>query len=239
MLAGARPFFLLSFLFSILPVVLPVQAQTTGVAPSVTSMGFGGRFINGVPPSVTSFGPDGYGKSWSVLGDCCANFFWPANPNLSLNSGQHHHHKKDKDNDSAPVVGVIEPAYLPYAAADAPEDDDDSVDDDPSVASGPPNLGPAIRQARDQAAADRNLAAARPDRGELTAPVATQPSTVLIFKDGHRSDVLNYAIAGDTLFDFSGGRTHKIPLSDLDLPATHKANDDRGGDFQIPASTGQ
>jgi hypothetical protein len=62
---------------------------------------------------------------------------------------------------------------------------------------------------------------------------------VLIFKDGHRSDVLNYAIAGDTLFDFSAGRTHKIPLSDLDLPATHKANDDRGVDFQIPDGTGQ
>lgn len=236
MLAGTRPFFLLSVLFSILPVVLPVQAQTTGVAPSVTSMGFGGRFINGVPPSVTSFGPDGYGKTWSVLGDCCANFFWPANPNASLNSGHHHHHKKDKEN--APVVGVIEPAYLPYAAADAPEDDDDSVDDDPGVASGPPNLGPVIRPARDQAAAERNLAAARPDPVELTAPVATQPSTVLIFKDGHQSVVLNYAIVGDTLFDLSAGRTHKIPLSDLDLPATHKANDDRGVDFQIPASTG-
>jgi hypothetical protein len=42
---------------------------------------------------------------------------------------------------------------------------------------------------------------------------------------------------GDTLFDFGAGRTHKILLADLDLAATRKANDDRGVDFQIPASS--
>ena len=49
--------------------------------------------------------------------------------------------------------------------------------------------------------------------------------------------VVNYAIVGDTLFDFGDGRTRKILLADLDLPATHKVNDDRGVDFQVPAST--
>ncbi|MGA2358561.1 MAG: hypothetical protein ABSF66_06145 [Terriglobales bacterium] len=48
--------------------------------------------------------------------------------------------------------------------------------------------------------------------------------------------MLNYAIVGDTLFDFGTGRTKKILLTDLDLPATRKANDDRGVDFQVPAS---
>jgi hypothetical protein len=70
-------------------------------------------------------------------------------------------------------------------------------------------------------------------------PVTAQPSTVLVFKDGHHSDVLNYAIVGDTLFDLGGGRTRKILLADLDLAATHKANDERGVDFQIPASAKQ
>jgi hypothetical protein len=233
--ASARSLFLLFFfLFAIsLAGIVPVYAQTNGVPPSVTSMGFGGRFINGVPPSVTSFGPDGYGKNWSVLGDCCANLFWPANPNSSLNSGHHHHHKKG----DAALAGVVEPVSIPYAAADAPEDDDDSGDGVPAAAADPGNLDPAIGHAQDSG--DRSLAGARPDPVALTAPVVAQPSTVLIFKDGHRSDVLNYAIAGDTLFDFSAGRTHKIPLSDLDLPATHKANDDRGVDFQIPDGTGQ
>jgi len=69
--------------------------------------------------------------------------------------------------------------------------------------------------------------------------VTPQPSTVLVFKDGHHSDVLNYAIVGDTLFDFDAGRTRKILLADLDLAATRKANDERGVDFQIPESTKQ
>ena len=65
-------------------------------------------------------------------------------------------------------------------------------------------------------------------------PVVTQPTTMLIFKDGHRSEVVNYAIVGDTLFDFSGDRTHKILISDLDIPATQKANDASGVEFKLP-----
>jgi hypothetical protein len=65
-------------------------------------------------------------------------------------------------------------------------------------------------------------------------PVVDQPSTVLVFKDGHQSEVQNYAIVADTLFDLGEGRTHKIRLADLDLPATRKINDDRGVDFQVP-----
>jgi hypothetical protein len=64
--------------------------------------------------------------------------------------------------------------------------------------------------------------------------VVAQPTTVLIFKDGHRSEVVNYAIVGDTLFDFSGDRTHKIPIADLDVAATQKVNDASGVEFNLP-----
>ena len=67
--------------------------------------------------------------------------------------------------------------------------------------------------------------------------VVAQPSTVLVFKDGHKAEVENYAIVGTTLFDFGGeGRTRKIRLADLDLTATQKVNDERGVDFHVPAS---
>jgi len=238
MLAGVRSCFLLSFLLAFsIAVVRPIQAQINGVPPSVTSLGFGGNFINGVRPSVTSLGPNGYGNGWSAFGNCCANFFWPANLNSPRISGHHHRHK-----DHAPLVGVIEPVYVPYAVPYAPEADDDSLDGDSDGASGPRNPEPSNKRAhdRDSAARDsasKSVAGAVPDLDGPAEPVTTQPSTVLVFKDGHRSDVVNYAIAGDTLFDFDSGRTRKILLADLDLPATHKANDDRGVDFQIPAST--
>lgn len=65
-------------------------------------------------------------------------------------------------------------------------------------------------------------------------PPTAQPKTVLVFKDGHQQEVENYAIVGDTLWDLTGDRRHKIALSDLNLHATAKANDDRGVDFELP-----
>ncbi len=61
--------------------------------------------------------------------------------------------------------------------------------------------------------------------------------TVLVFKDGHQSEVENYAIFGQTLFDLTPGHRRKIALADLDLVATEKQNDDRGVTFQLPPGT--
>jgi hypothetical protein len=58
--------------------------------------------------------------------------------------------------------------------------------------------------------------------------------TVLIFKDGHEMEVSNFAIMGDYVFVLTGKR-RKIPLSELDLGATQKANEDRGTEFNIPS----
>jgi hypothetical protein len=66
-------------------------------------------------------------------------------------------------------------------------------------------------------------------------PVADQPETVLVFKDGHQQEVANYAIVGATLYDLSDGHTKKVGLGDLDLTATVKQNDDRGVEFKLPA----
>ena len=68
-------------------------------------------------------------------------------------------------------------------------------------------------------------------------PVVSQPSTLLVFRDGHQIELQNYAIVGGTLFDLADNRSHKIQLADLDLAATRKANDSRGVDFQVPSET--
>jgi hypothetical protein len=59
---------------------------------------------------------------------------------------------------------------------------------------------------------------------------------VLVFRDGHKQEVRNYAIVGQTLWDFSAKGTRKIPLTDLDLDTTRKLNDDRGVEFVLPKS---
>jgi hypothetical protein len=68
-------------------------------------------------------------------------------------------------------------------------------------------------------------------REEQPAP---SPATVLVFRDQHRQEVVNYAIAGGTLWVLSEQAAKKIPLADLDLAATTKANDERGVEFQVP-----
>ncbi|MGD0569651.1 MAG: hypothetical protein ABSA78_14725 [Candidatus Sulfotelmatobacter sp.] len=72
-------------------------------------------------------------------------------------------------------------------------------------------------------------------RAEEERTVAA-PATVLVFRDQHKQEVQNYAIVGQTLWVFAPERTQKIPLTELDLPATTKANDDRGVDFHVPGA---
>jgi hypothetical protein len=232
MLAGVRA----RLVFSLFPLLVALflihsltsQAQVNGVPPSVTSMGFGGRTINGIPPSVTSMdfgnkaviGAKGNGNNWSIFGDCCSDFFFPAKQGLPLTAGHNRRHRHGDRGDFA--VGIVEPVYVPYA----PDDNaDDSAETDADASHSPAPLPPGKRPPHRLTAPDAN-----PEDS-----VTVQPSTVLVFKDGHHSDVINYAIVGDTLFEFAEGRTRKIRLAELDLPATQKANDDRGVDFQIPA----
>src|SRR5258708_11585619 len=162
MLAGMRSCFPLSFLlvFSV-GGFLPVQAQIHGFPASVTSFGFGGSDnpAPGVRASVTSLGPNGYGNSRPVFGNCCANFFFPANSNPPLFfdrqfsgrqfSGRHHRHG---DRSNFPI-GISEPAYIPYAVPypvlyDQEGDaDDDSRDIDYDRAAAVRNPHPIAKRA--------------------------------------------------------------------------------------------
>jgi hypothetical protein len=78
-----------------------------------------------------------------------------------------------------------------------------------------------------------------PRSGEVSGTIGTSaptPSTVLVFRDQRKEEIQNYAVVGTTLWNFAPQHTEKIPLSDLDLVATKKANDDRGITFDIPQS---
>jgi hypothetical protein len=79
--------------------------------------------------------------------------------------------------------------------------------------------------------ADTTGQARPPERVEAPAP-----PTLLIFRDQRKMEVQNYAIVGQTLWNFSPQRTQKFPLSEIDLAATAKANDERGVDFHIPSA---
>jgi hypothetical protein len=77
----------------------------------------------------------------------------------------------------------------------------------------------------------------RPERQAPAKPESTNDIhslTVLVFRDKHTEEVQNYALIGQTLWILNEEKATKIPLADLDVPATVKANDERGTDFKVP-----
>ena len=72
------------------------------------------------------------------------------------------------------------------------------------------------------------------DRAQESPAAQIPAEAVLVFRDRHSEEIQNYAIAGTTLWVFTQERARKIPLAELDVPATAKANADRGIDFRLP-----
>jgi len=227
-----------------------VQAQVHGVPTSVTSIGFGGHFdrLPGIPPSVTSLGPRGFNDPThtftGVVVQPHPGHSHPPHPGQSM-----HHPRRS----NFPVVGGVYavPYYVP-AYVDPGEDDNSAQEN--TYPSGPTifdrRASGQTSQAAEAAYAERLPTEPQrepvPQRDAVPqlpaspaadgVPVPDQPATVLMFKDGHRLEVQNYAIVGSTLFDLTPGHRSKIALADLDLASTAKQNDDRGIIFQVPAT---
>jgi TolA-binding protein len=92
----------------------------------------------------------------------------------------------------------------------------------------PRSKGKAPSAAKKAVAVSTPPAAVAPEADEKTS------LTVLVFRDGHRSEASNYAIVGQTLWIYTEQDSKKVPLADLDVVATKNANADRGIVFQVP-----
>lgn len=214
-------------LFGVIAFAFSANAQINAAPPSLTSLGFGGRAINGAPPSVTSLGPRGAVPNRAFPNSAP---FFGAVPGLN---SHHRHH----DGAVLPWGGVY--YGVPYGYYD-PGDEADNAQPEEQYSGGPTvfdRRGPGRVPLPAEPAYNTEVAAAPPETAAEPAPVTEQPPTVLVFKDGRQVEVENYAIVGNTLYDLSGGSRRKIPLTDLDLDATTKQNDDRGIDFTVPSGS--
>ncbi len=200
-------------------------AQIHGAPPSVTSMGFGGHAVSGISPSVTSLGPRGFAFNPALP----SSRPWFGIPrNQPFGNRPHHHPRASGIYYGVPYYGYYGNGYYDNdteAESYAPEQEN--------------NVGPTIFERR-----GGYVAPPAPERQAEVSAAAPPPEdaaeptpTVLVFKDGHQLEVENYAIVGATLYDLTEGHRRKVALSDLDLTATAKQNDDRGIDFHLPAGT--
>ncbi len=216
--------------------ILSAHAQTNGPPTSVVSPPLVGRSVN-PPTGATSLGPTA-GPNAHAPG-----FRVPLAPsNVPRDDGNRHPHRHHDAVYGSPwFYAVPVPYTVDTGATDAENDADDSADDNYQG-------GPTVFDRRGSGAASyippvRDVPTPHSDNSlddTIDASVAAsdpspQPS-VLVFKDGRKLEVGNYAILGQTLFDLTPGHARKIALADLDLDATREQNEARGLTFQTPSS---
>jgi hypothetical protein len=197
-----------------------------GVPTSVTSFNFGGqRGFHGVPSSVTSLG---FGSSGFRL-----------NQPFRTNQPFGFRHRRNGGFVS-PFFGdmVAVPYAYPVYVMDSRVDDSMEQEDyrgGPTIfdrrGSGEEYRRPQAREEEDYRTRSADVPT---DQQAAAEKPAQQPPTVLVYKDGHQTEVVNYAIVGETLYELNDGRAKKVALAELDLSATEKQNDERGVDFRLP-----
>jgi hypothetical protein len=233
--------------------VQAAQAQLHGVpasASSPTSDGNGGVVLHGVPSSVTSPTP--------ARNDRTIFLGAPA-PHRRVHFGNPHPRPEHKfvpvpvfypvyDYPADSAAPPVDQAGEANSASDAASSDDalqqaynQGVRDATAEVRSDPRYGSHYLDSREK----RQPAAARPDPKPAAASAEPNeehrpeqrdntPATVFIFKDGHKVETRSYAIVGQTLFDFSSSPLKKVPIADLDVDATRKANDDLGISLTLP-----
>ena len=206
------------------------SAQVHGVPPLVTSIQFHvPPFLPNALPSVTSLGPYGNGSRAG-----------PIPPPYGVPRSVYGRGRGSGYASYGHGGGYGGVYAVPYFVPTYDTSYSTGSDSGPYLYSGQP-AEPTLHIVLDTPPPHRDYAAEEDDR--YPPPIAKPAplnealplaATLLVFRDGHKQEVTNYAIMGQTLYVFDQ-RTRKIPVNDLDLPATIKANDDRGVDFALPA----
>jgi hypothetical protein len=210
--------------------------QFHGPPPSVTSPGWNGGLRNGFA-SVTDPGRSPVGRVPQF--------------HVSPQFGKRHFRGHDRFHHRG-FVPVYVPYYdygygYPYAYDPSAYDQMSDQEVSQSPVAQPPSE-PQVIIVREQPASPDSRYGEHSFDAHEESPPATQsptaptqpaaeelPVTTLVYRDGHKSEVRNYAIVGSNLIDLSHSPLMKrIPLSSLDLDATRHENEENGVDFHLP-----
>jgi hypothetical protein len=89
--------------------------------------------------------------------------------------------------------------------------------------------------------ADQKQSADTKSSDTVASSKSEPPPATFIFRDGHHEESADYSIISGVIYargDYwtTGYWSKQIPLAQLDLPATLKANQDRGVPFRLPTA---
>lgn len=130
------------------------------------------------------------------------------------------------------------PLYLPFLGADPsignfpsyPETVDPNAQ---AFAATQDALAEQIRQLSNELEAVKRQGPPPPEQAPVAAPEPStpQPSVSVILKNGQQISIQSYAVMNGFLWDFSKQPVRKIPLSNIDIPASTKATEANGAEF--------
>lgn len=141
---------------------------------------------------------------------------------------------------------VIDPGFYDWGATDYSDTQPEvepPAGQDPDYAYAPDTAGPGYGDApypQQQGSVQPGAAQVPPQRQEYhfasssAPPAASKPLTV-IFKDKRPPEkIYNFMISSTSLTDLDGQSFEKIPLDEIDVAATQRANRSIGVDFEVP-----
>jgi hypothetical protein len=141
---------------------------------------------------------------------------------------------------------VIDPGFYDWGSADDSENGQGAntfapSDQDSAYAGYPPSDAAGYNEQdvpRPSAGADRAEIQEYHFAGPSTATAPLDQPLKVIFKD-NRAPVMmqNYMINSSALTDLDRDHYEKIPLDEIDIAATEKANRSHGIDFQVPGTS--
>ena len=238
--------FLSLFVFSLRPAI----AQMTGGHAATNSFGSAaqpatGAFAGAAGSGRLATGPVITPTAPMHASTAPANSTGPnaVNSRVTFSTGRHtedHHRHHDRDDDDSrghayPIYGYAYPyAVEPYAGDESSPADNPDAESDADYQGGPTIFD--RRGSGEDSYIPLVEDVSNPHSGQLIADTTPQAATLLVFKDGHKIEVENYAIVGATLFDLTPGHARRVALASLDLDATRQQNEDRGVIFQLPGT---
>ena len=121
--------------------------------------------------------------------------------------------------------------------------------DSQSIPTPPPSVGAEIdrlrtevnelkqqREGEAEAEAYQRVPESRSVQHPATPVEPEEPPTIVVLRDGHKLSVRNYAIMGHTFWDFSARPAKQVPISEIDVAASQRANEAQGIEFPLLAA---
>lgn len=210
---------------------LVFSTLAAAIATNLPAQHGGGRGANVPLPSSTALGAGAltFGPSST------AHSTMPARGTITYGRGGHPQVNYGHDNRGLPLAYWLAPYYYPpdygpYGGA-------------PDYNAGDPNAQAAMMAQRALVDEVQRLSAqvaemqygqqaqAQQYAMQQEPPPPPQVPLTLVLRDGQQLQVQNYAVMDQTFWDFTRQPVRKIPLSSVDVPASAKATEAKGGEF--------